>query len=544
MRIMIIDDFETDRKAIREIIGSWKDEQIEICGECRDGKEALREALRLHPDICLCDIEMPGMNGFQFAKALRMEHEKCKIIFCSMYSEFQYAKEAMYLDCYGYVLKPVDSAELRSCVEWASGSISMQSRMEKELESLKQTLEDNRPVLRDNFLRELLYGINKNKENILEKAEFFGCPFRNKALGIAVIEVDDYARMTETFSVEKRQMFSLRVRNQLEKQAAGYHFFLVQTDDSHFAFLCTEDAGRKEELQKEMKLLCGRFVSFFAHTDISISCAVGAVTEQPEKAAELLEQCRYILKYKFILGKSRVLTQEEVPESREPIVTNYNEIGQNVKYLLNAASQEGIRDFVTGLLQPVLSEKDREYQKNLCYFVITCIQMEVNLQNCTIAEIFGENQLLWEKLSRFETIQDIILWMQNIMWFTAQYLQKKAGTKESALVSRVKEYIDSHLQEPLTVDMVAEQMYYSGNYLNYVFKKATGNTISEYITSQRVEKAKEMLADPKLKLYEIAEALCYSHTAYFSSVFRKYTGMNPKDWRERISKTANEGEAQ
>jgi two-component system response regulator YesN len=78
---------------------------------------------------------------------------------------------------------------------------------------------------------------------------------------------------------------------------------------------------------------------------------------------------------------------------------------------------------------------------------------------------------------------------------------------------------------------IANEMYFSPNYINTLFKEETGDTIPEYKTKVRINKAKEYLKDPSLKLYEIVEKVGYKHTPYFNALFKKYTGMTPNEYR-------------
>jgi DNA-binding NarL/FixJ family response regulator len=87
MRILIADDNERVRHGIAEILSceaSW-----EICGEARDGSEALRKAQELQPDLILLDISMPSMNGLEVARLLRREVPEARILVISHHDSVQ-----------------------------------------------------------------------------------------------------------------------------------------------------------------------------------------------------------------------------------------------------------------------------------------------------------------------------------------------------------------------------------------------------------------------------------------------------------------------
>ena len=131
------------------------------------------------------------------------------------------------------------------------------------------------------------------------------------------------------------------------------------------------------------------------------------------------------------------------------------------------------------------------------------------------------------------------------MNFSAQYLEKRSQEKSGVLIETVRKLIRESDLKTVSVSGIASSLYYSPDYLNYVFKQSCKETILEYIARCKIERAKEMLLDPSLKLYQIADALGYAHTAYFSNLFKKHTGITPKDYRERIGfplKKADKGE--
>ena len=83
MRILIADDNDGVRRGVAALLSSeagWK-----VCGEARDGSEALRKARELLPDLILLDVSMPGMNGLEVARLLRQELPEAKILVISQH---------------------------------------------------------------------------------------------------------------------------------------------------------------------------------------------------------------------------------------------------------------------------------------------------------------------------------------------------------------------------------------------------------------------------------------------------------------------------
>ncbi|MCI1654070.1 MAG: response regulator [Lachnospiraceae bacterium] len=103
----------------------------------------------------------------------------------------------------------------------------------------------------------------------------------------------------------------------------------------------------------------------------------------------------------------------------------------------------------------------------------------------------------------------------------------------SKLVSAVLSYIEEHFCENISLASTAEAVAISKTYLCDIFKKELGMTFVNYVTNLRIERAKELLADPTLKMYEISSAVGFNDYTYFSQIFKKRTGMTLSEYRKR-----------
>lgn len=105
-------------------------------------------------------------------------------------------------------------------------------------------------------------------------------------------------------------------------------------------------------------------------------------------------------------------------------------------------------------------------------------------------------------------------------------------SRDEKLVEQIRVYIDAHYQHKLTIQDIADHVHLSVNHIAGLFKKETGQTIFDYITSVRISTAKQLLDNPIYKIYEIADRTGYPDANYFTKVFKKYTGLSPKEYRD------------
>ena len=119
IRLLIADDERLEREALAEMVTRRFVEHEIVLEEAENGRKAADTAILWGADLILMDIEMPGMNGLDAARAVLAQRPGCRVIFVTAYSLFQYAHEAVHLGACDYLLKPVDPDELEASIRRA-----------------------------------------------------------------------------------------------------------------------------------------------------------------------------------------------------------------------------------------------------------------------------------------------------------------------------------------------------------------------------------------------------------------------------------------
>ena len=113
----------------------------------------------------------------------------------------------------------------------------------------------------------------------------------------------------------------------------------------------------------------------------------------------------------------------------------------------------------------------------------------------------------------------------------------KKKTSDVLMLS-ARDYIERNLSADLGIDMLADYLGISGSYFSLLFKQHFGETFVEYVTKQRMEMAKSLLALSDKSVTQVGAMVGYAERRYFTKVFSKYTGMLPSAFRESASKRA------
>jgi AraC-like DNA-binding protein/ligand-binding sensor protein len=135
---------------------------------------------------------------------------------------------------------------------------------------------------------------------------------------------------------------------------------------------------------------------------------------------------------------------------------------------------------------------------------------------------------------RFEAIIQLLnVFAQFLADFAGRQVIASAAS-EPAAVAGAKQFVQEHVEEPITLAQVVAHVRVSRFYFCKLFKRATGMTLTDYITRVRLEKAKTLLVDPNLRISEIVYAAGFGSIPRFNSVFKHYLGMPPTEYRASL----------
>ncbi|MDK2968596.1 response regulator [Lacrimispora sp.] len=137
-RLLIVDD----EAVIRQGLGMlpWKENEIEVVGILKDGIQAEEWIDSQEIDILLTDIRMPGLSGIELAKRTLQNYPEAKVILLTGYGEFEYAKEAISLGVFDYILKPSTPGEIIACVKNACEKYDQEAKTKQKLEELESKI--------------------------------------------------------------------------------------------------------------------------------------------------------------------------------------------------------------------------------------------------------------------------------------------------------------------------------------------------------------------------------------------------------------------
>jgi AraC-like DNA-binding protein/ligand-binding sensor protein len=165
-----------------------------------------------------------------------------------------------------------------------------------------------------------------------------------------------------------------------------------------------------------------------------------------------------------------------------------------------------------------------------------------------IARMVGrENDEAWRSNARkayfatlvvtAERLQAIVQLLGFFAGYLGEYATRQAVARSPAeppTVTKAKDYVEAHLDQPITLEQMGRHVGVSRFHFCKLFKKSTGMTLTEHVARMRLEKAKAMLVDPSVRISEAAFAAGFGSIPQFNSVFKRYVGVAPTEYRESL----------
>lgn len=539
LKILIVDDEFYFREALK-ISLPWKDLGFEICGEAKNGKDALDKVEILKPEILIVDINMPIMDGLEFVKNIIEADKNIKIIIISGYNEFNYAKQAIKLGVYNYILKPVNEEELKNSLLEIKKIIEKESNNKTEVDRLKQQLTESLPLLKTKFFNDLLKGNLIKKENeTLKNLEYLNVNISSHLYIVATVELDYEEKLG--WNDKSKELWKFAVSNIINEILAKQFDFDMCCDINDR--ICVIIEKNAKEIPHNFDVLLENSLNLIRTTvfncmDFTITIGVGSEKNELFIISESYKESIVALKNKLTLGKNKVILYSSVAEtcSKENMfyVENRNQLLMNMR--IN--DDKEVQTLIAQIFEKI--RRDNIHYELLflvCIEMISvCLEYAVEM-GLSFNDILSNNKSnIIEEIQSKKSIDDMENWIAEIYQYTLDTVQRNKSSNASKLVDEVILYIEKNYQNSdLSINEIAKKLFVNYAHLCYVFKRDYGTTINEYLTEFRIKKAKQLFDGGNYLIHNVADRVGYSDANYFAKCFKKYYGLAPSKYVKNVS---------
>lgn len=518
MKILIVDDETLTREGIITNI-NWQQFGITDIYEADDGIHGIEQAKQYQPNIILSDIRMPRMNGIEMVLEIQKILPDVSIIFMSGYSDKEYLKAAIKLKAISYVEKPIDATEIEASIKSA---LAMQLLLVKN-----QITSNSHNKYTENklALQLIYYSQDTNDKYYLNQFE---------ELNYAVKPTTEFTTLIITLKKEIPAILDKDINylNQLLKDLTKKHrlhyISAVKNDEYLILHLFTDSKNSGTQVNQICHSLSSNLAATYEHYII-----VGKTVRGPRNAHEsyntavLLLQSAYFYEYNSII---RTYSATTAPVgSDQPLLIKYTEA-------LNQQDKEHLLETAAALFH-LFKNNQRvlpNYVKNLYYKLFTLLIQKASDLHITAFHDDASATVLdyVSKDSNYIELHQLLL-DKISLFFSSQ----EEHLEDNATIYLIKEFINQNYRnDTLSVKDISQHVFLSSSYVCTLFKNETGKTLNQYLTEFRIEKAKNMLLDPRYKITDISAKVGYSDANYFGKTFKKLVDLSPSEYRERYGK--------
>ncbi len=519
-KCVLADDEPLDLKGLQRLI-DWNSLGIEVTAAAGSGFVALEFLRREKADILITDIKMPIMSGLELARQALELQPQIKLIFISGFEDFQFAQRAIELSAFGYLLKPVDEGELYVFLQ------KLRLQLDKEKEQL--AFERSMPLIRNELIARWLEGEGEPDELVV-LLDGGGRQTRSKCNRTSVVEIDDLSWKLNPYPKEQRDAVLQKIYDYIEVQCRKYELYPVQVDHHRIALLYRDSEDNKPYLPVFQSIV----TEAREHIPLTLTIAVGervaGMREMPSSYRSAVDA----LFLKLFVGKSRLIISGEPNHHMVREVRNLNEVLEELFEAMNGYELVRIDDSLQLLFSIARGMEEKLQVHHFSLHLIARLEQYLVSKGENFYALLDIEFSNLDVLYQFETIADIQSWLRRRLFEISEKLNMKKSGKNSKLVEEMMKYVAEHISDSFTLKDVAHTFSFSPNYLGYLFKEETGENFSDYVIRKRLDQAKELLRDPKRKIYEVASEIGYKNFTVFNRQFRKFFGIAPGDYRKRI----------
>ena len=502
LKVLIIDDEPYVREGLKHII-DWNENGFELCGEAEDGDEAYSKILELRPDIALIDIQMPGKMGIEVIKEAMEKKIKTKFIVVSGYSNFEYAKKAIKYGVEDYLLKPIDEDELLEIALKIKNKIESEDKKEKREEK-------NKIALRQYVLVQLM--LKKEVEDYQDIREYF----RNSCIQIALISnsLNKY-NFDNIIKFEDIVLENISEKDNIEIIRLGEKIALVI---KNINVNYTHNILRTIKKSLDKKIGGNNFI------------ALGDEVNNVEEIYLSYKSATDLTANKFLFNNLDIISNLQIKSENIDLNLDEREVLEEIFVYTEINQEERIKKNLM-LLEKLI--RGKHYREDEVKVLLTKGLLEFKDKIKKDYKLKDEDIKIEELIDEIyvkENLNDII----NLLSRELENISKEISIdSNNSAIKRVVKYIEKNYYKDLKLEILAEIFNYNSAYLGKIFKSYTGQSFNTYLDKIRIEKAKKLLIEENLKVYEVCDNIGYKNIDYFHSKFKKYVGVSPLNYKKQ-----------
>lgn len=523
INLLIVDDEIVTTEVLREQIDRVRlgIENIYIAYNVEMARKILKNE---EIEMVLCDIEMPKENGLGLLEWVRKTQIDTEFLFLTSHEKFEYAFGAVKNGAANYLLKPLDMPTINN----ALFAVTEKIKKKKQLSQAKEYWNyGKRKVIREFWRNAVRGGFFEGDKEAAVRGEIakLGLPLDSREKYILVLfHIRKESIFTDSRTGKLNQFILDNILAETLTAELNMENILHWEDGENYYVAAVSDIASEniryniDKADQSLKQLYDRPIY------------AGYISE-PVRIPDLENVCREILTYdrKHMYDEGKTVFFSELTREKQKL-----EKMLDSKFILKCL-ESGARVKLLEYLQMIVAKvKKRDNSlANMQYYQMDLIQIVsiyLHGQGMDLEFLFEDNNYVEIQKKSMTSELSMIRW--NTYFVNKVFDCTQGREKSDGMLDIVVNYIREHYEENVTRTTLAQLVHFSPEYVGKAFKKKMGVSINDYVNKLRIEKAKNMLVSTNYKVIDIAMMVGFENIPYFSSVFKKYEGVSPAEYKK------------
>ncbi len=523
--VFAVDDEPIVLEGIRSKI-DWEGSNFAFAGEATDGEIALSMIHEIKPDILITDIKMPFMDGLQLAEAIKRTQPWIKIIILSGHDEFDYAKKAISIGIEDYLLKPFTPEELLASLKKTAAQIDKERKQLSDISKLREELKSSETLIKKEFLNNLVHG-SADTNTVMQKCAELGISLISRYYKVLISRIESKTGNTKN----QQEACSL-----LNSYSAAINEAVSFFHHSNL-LVCIFKGSTQSELD-DNTFRAAETISHIAtkNDDCTVLTAIGKTVEHLSQLKESYDDAKRILQAGSTSKENRIISSDDLAETEtgaEDALLDFNE-GDPLVDKLKYAGKGDIKTIIEESMSLIKKNPD-QFSVFASYLLVDLIFAVSKL----VEKLGGNIKELNPEILQRKFIDDAVSdetrftkTLEQVLNFALEFRDSKMTGKYGNVILKAKQFIEeNYADQNTTLTTVAEAVCLSPNHFSTIFSQECKTTFIEYLTNVRLENAKRLMRETDMKGYDIAYECGFSDPHYFSYIFKKNTGLSPREYK-------------
>lgn len=513
LKALVVDDEKRVRTGLVSNI-QWKRYGFSEPMEASNGEAALSIMQQNKIDVVITDIRMPVMSGIELAEKIHSRYPSTKVIILSGYNDFEYAQTAMRYGVTYYLTKPTDINELQQILEKIHTEFEENLSKEEQINRINEKYSRISKLLSTRYMDELYY---KDIRNDSQYSDLFENPSHIYTPAILHLLSDNTNN-----SVLDSDMLETLIRSLLLDH--GIHC-VIQKHDRLFLMILNHNYPDDKEIATQVN---NALTTTGTITGIKWCLLYGNnFTDIP-----MMAQCCHLLTDRISICNWRnnqgmfQCSETEMRDLSPDDIAVYT--GQYLDHAMNDTHYELI-NYLKNLFMNELAYIPLTQLRSLTESMITSVrsyyEKKLIVGTAAIAEVAGTDVM--QRTELVDRLAEIIIRLREAS-------QDQTYSVANAAVVQVKNLLENEYMKQISLEYISKSVNMSPSYISRMFKSIIGINLTEYLTQLRIDKAKQLLCDYNIRIYEVGNKVGYNNIRHFSHVFRDIVGLTPTEYRERL----------